>query len=96
MGPGGELLATPSRGCGRWVVERPFGLLAEGVASNAPPIADGLTLRRLKCVATVRGSWMQAFMERSLASQIGKRKCLDQLCPPLKSYFLRLHRFDTR
>jgi len=32
-----ELLAAPSRVCRRRAVERPFGLSAEGVASNAPP-----------------------------------------------------------
>ena len=37
MGPGGELLAAPSRSCHRWLVERLFDLSAEGVASNAPP-----------------------------------------------------------
>jgi len=37
MGSGGELLAAPAQGCRRRVVQRPFGLSAEGVASNAPP-----------------------------------------------------------
>ncbi|MBV8330994.1 MAG: hypothetical protein JOZ61_11090 [Verrucomicrobia bacterium] len=37
MGSGGELLAALSQGGRRWVVQRPFGLSAEGVASNAPP-----------------------------------------------------------
>src|SRR5215469_13962376 len=32
-----RLVAAPSRGCRRWVFRRPFGLSAEGVASNALP-----------------------------------------------------------
>ena len=35
--PGGELLGAPFAGLSSMAAERPFGLSAEGVASNAPP-----------------------------------------------------------